>query len=203
VAEREVAERGVTFAIARSYAERQMGDDIAARVAEILGLEAEDARDLWVKRTDSPSPPRREHFSYGVGSWILGVSGVIKDTVKGEEQDPVRRASEDRDIERTARRIRQMQERAGRTRGGRRAQANRTSEEEWWQQADRNEKAGWLRAYYAEHGGDLILHRAYNIPCVNCAGSGSVDQLGTSGRSIRAECFLCRGTRFVRTLRAY
>lgn len=203
VAEREVAERGVTFEIAKNYAERQMGDDIAERVGEILGLEAEDVKDLWAKRTDTPGLPRREHFSYGIGSWVLGRSGVIKDTVKGEEEDPVRRASEDRDIERTARRIRQMQERAGRSLGGRRAQANRTSEEEWWQQADRNEKAGWLRAYYAEHGGDLILYRAYTLSCVNCAGSGSVEHLGTTGRTIQAECFVCHGTRFVRTLRVY
>lgn len=203
-AERKVAEKGVTFPIAKSYAERQMGDDIASRVAEILGLEAENVRDLWVKRTDYPGLLRREHFSYGIGSWVLGRSGVIKDTVKGEEQDPVRRASEDREIERTARRIRQMQERAGRTRGGRRAQANRTSEEEeWWQQANRNGRAGWLRAYYAEHSGDLILHRAHVVPCVNCAGSGTEGQLATSGNIIQAECFLCHGTRFVRTLRAY
>ena len=98
--------------------------------------------------------------------------------------------------------MRQRRERAGRG-GGRRGGESRNTEEDWWDQADRNARVGWLRAYYAEHGGDLLVYRARVVPCINCIGSGQIEQLGTSGGVVAVECFLCHGTKFMRTIRAY
>ncbi len=60
-----------------------------------------------------------------------------------------------------------------------------------------------MRAYYAENGGDLLVQRANVKPCVNCNGSGQTQQMGTSGRVVAVECFLCHGTRYMRRIRAY
>src|SRR5262245_66062091 len=56
------------------------------------------------------------------------------------------------------------------------------TDEEWWAASDRPDRGNWLRAYYAERGGHLVIMGAYVQPCLNCLGAGQVSQLGP-GRS--------------------
>lgn len=202
IAERRVAQGDLTLATAREYAEREMHDDLAARTAEVLDLEPAEVEELWGKRVQYPAFRRPEYFYYGIGSWVLGEAAILKDTKQGEVAGAEPTSSRDREIERLARMIKEARERASRQRGGGQA-GGEESEEDWWQGASRNEKTGWLRAYYAEFSGDMVVESAYVKECVNCGGTGTEVVLGQSGKPETAKCFLCHGTKALRSIRAY
>ena len=74
---------------------------------------------------------------------------------------------------------------------------------DWWREAERVDRAGFLRAYYAEFGGQMAVTFATVSPCISCSGEGTVPELGGDGRIVRNKCFLCHDTKWLRSFKAY
>ena len=96
----------------------------------------------------------------------------------------------------------------GRSACSRRGQAQQEgqreqTEEGWWGDASKSEQASWLRAYYAEYGGELKVTYATAQQCISCYGSGSTLEMGPEGRMVRRKCYLCQDTKWVRSFKAY
>jgi len=206
VADKKVVDPAVTLAAAREYAENKMTDDIVARLAQQLRIEANEVKDLWSGREKFSIGKRTEHFAYGDGSWVLGEAAILKGTQAGKAQDkdkaktaPVGNAQE---VERLARLLREAMDRR-RTAAQGNAGARKLSEEDWWRQATRVEKVGWLRAYYAEFGNQLKITHQSAAECMSCYGAGTTTDMGPDGKPVQAECFLCQGTKWTRSFKAY
>ena len=208
VAQKEINAGGLTLQAARDFAENEMTDKIVERLQKSLELEPDEIKALWSQREKFPVGKRTEYFAYGVGSWVLGEKEILKDTAAGKAKD--KRASnqqepagqgQGRDVERFAKLLRQaMERRRGQAQqGGQREQ----TEEGWWGDASKSEQASWLRAYYAEYGGELKVTYATAQQCISCYGSGTTPEIGPEGRMVRMKCFLCQNTKWVRSFKAY
>jgi hypothetical protein len=205
VADKKVAEAGLTLAQAKEYAENKMSDDLAAMVAQRFKLDPAEVKQLWDGRATYPVGRRTEHFSYGLGSWVLGEKAILQGTEVGKESKEPADDAAKREIEKIAKALRKMQEAAraagqGQGQGG---QDHVQTDEEWWAACDRPDRGNWLRAYYAEFGGHLVIMGAYVQPCLNCLGAGQVSQLGPGNKIIKIDCTLCHGTKWLRTFKAY
>lgn len=199
VADRKVGEPGLTLNATRDFATSKMAEEIVTKVAGQLSIAPEEVRELWQGRAKYPIGRRTELFVYGIGSWVLGDAAILKDTKQGQRtaeapKDP----AQEREIERIARAFRAAMERRQRAAGG----PEQNTEEDWWQQATRNEKTSWLRAYYAEFSGDLVVTAAFLQACVSCGGEGTVPEV-VDGKVVKLKCFLCRSTKFLRSFYAY
>lgn len=190
------------LATAKQFAESELGDAIAEKVAEQLDLEPDAVRPLFAKRAELDRGLKTELFLYGLGSLVLGEDGVKRDTKQGErEQNDPRTVSEDRELERLARKIREARDRArqaGMAGNGQGPAAD--TPEGWWQSAGRSERTAFLRAYYAEFGGDLEYIKGYVKPCYSCGAAGTIVSLSPEGKRVRMKCDLCHGTRFTRSV---
>ena len=204
VADEKVRDDSVTLASARAYAEDKMSDDVFGRIARSLELEPDAVEKYWSER-ESHGRGRAIVYTYGVGSWVLGADKIIAGTKAegggggpgggGGEQDP--------ELDRIIRKLRDLQNQQRRAGGGGAGGAPREeSEEDWWRKASRNDRAGWLRAYFAEFGGHMEIAAAYSNPCPNCEASGTISVLGDSGREQKLKCPVCHGTKFTRLFRA-
>lgn len=209
VADKSCADAGLTLQAARDYATGKMTDDIVARVSSLLKLDAAEVKTLWAGRKDNAVGKRPEHFSYGLGSWTLGEQAILKDTQQGkanaaqkDRAGDTAAAGANPQLDRLAKLLRQAQERrqATQAQGG---EQREMTDEDWWRQAERVDRIGWLRAYYAEFGGQLTMTFATVSPCISCNGEGSLPELGAEGRIVRAKCFLCQNTKWLRSFKAY
>ncbi len=200
VADRKAGEPGVTLAAVKEFAGSKMQEEITAKAAAQLSLTPEETRLMWQNRGKYPAGKRTDLFVYGIGSWVLGDSAILKDTKQGKagEQAPKDPAQE-REIERIAKAIRAAMERRAKNEGGQNQEA---TDEDWWRLASRNEKANWLRAFYAENSGDLVVTAAFVAGCVSCGGEGTLPEV-QNGKVVRNKCFLCHGTKFLRSFYAY
>lgn len=204
VAEKAVAD-GMTLAAARDYAQGKMTEDLVARVAGQLRLEPAEVKSLWANRKNTLVGKRTALFGYGVGSWVLGSDAILKGTQTGEAIDKQKGATEPQsspDIDRLARALRQALERrraAVQTQG----EAKEQTEDDWWAQAERTERVGWLRAFYAEFGGQLEVTFASVSPCISCFGVGTVPEMGGDGKLVHNKCFLCQSTKYTRSFKAF
>ncbi len=200
----KAAESGVTLAQARSYAESELPKAIRARVAQQLGLKADEVDAFWKRRTDKTvgAPARAERYAYGIGSWVLGADRILKDTKQGDAEKGDAKdqpTAADRELERIARRMAEARRRSQQAAS---AKNEQVTEEDWWKAAQRVERALWLRAYYAENSGDLAVENAYSDPCITCAGEGTLEVTSDTGRPEKRKCPTCQGTRFMRSFRA-
>lgn len=209
VAEKKVADGQVTLQQVREYAENKMSDDLFERIAAQFKLEVPEVKALWADRAKYAIGKRTEHFAYGIGSWILGENGILKGTevgkAKDQQKDQQKEDPNDRDVQRIAKALKQAMERrraAAQGAGGQEQQREQT-DEDWWSEASRDEKRNWLRAYYAESGGQLVITFAAVQPCISCYGEGSTPEMGPDGKMVRSKCFLCHSTKWLRTFKAY
>jgi hypothetical protein len=198
-AERKEGEAGITLAAAREYATSKMGEELCQRVAQQLQLKPEETRALWQGRAKYQGGKHPELFAYGIGSWVLGDKAILKDTKQGKAQAPPKDAGQDREIERIQRMIQQQHARASK---GDANQKQEDTDEDWWRSAQHSERAGWLRAYYAESSGDLVLVAAYLTDCPTCAGEGTIPEV-VDGKVKKQPCFLCHGHKYLRSFHAY
>ncbi|MFN3240528.1 MAG: hypothetical protein ACE37K_03345 [Planctomycetota bacterium] len=208
VAKKAISEGGLTLQAARDFAENEMTDKIVERLVKSLELEEAEIKSMWEKREEYPIGKRTEYFAYGVGSWVLGEKEILKDTAAGkakDKQDANKQdnagGGNDRNIERFAKLLRQaMERRRGQAQqGGQREQ----TEEGWWSDASKSEQASWLRAYYAEYGGQLKVKFATAQQCISCYGAGTTPEIGPEGKMVRMKCYLCQNTKWVRSFKAY
>ena len=75
--------------------------------------------------------------------------------------------------------------------------------EGWWDDASKGERISWLRSYYAEFGGQLVVDYASTQDCISCYVDGSTPGVDTQGKPVRNKCFLCQGTKRTRSFKAY
>ncbi|MGE3171084.1 MAG: hypothetical protein AB7O97_00570 [Planctomycetota bacterium] len=204
VADKKMQE-ALTLGAAKEYAETRMSDDIAAYVAQRLELEAEEVDQLFAIRDKYPVGRRSEHFSYGIGSWVLGEPAILKDTKQGAEEDkPTDNPADDRELERIRKAIQKMMEQRRNAGRGAAGGSREQTDDEWWAAADRQERTGWLRAYYAEFGGKLQMVGAYVQPCFACAALGTQTEMDPqTNKPVKVPCYLCHGTKWLRTFKAY
>lgn len=206
VASKQVGKDGFTLQAAKDFAENEMSKTIIANLSKSLELSPEEVEQLWGERKQHPVGRRTEHFNYGIGSWVLGEKEILKDTAAGkatakadsQKKDPV---GKDRDIERFAKLLRQAMER-------RRSQQSQGEQKQltpegWWDDASKGERISWLRSYYAEFGGQLVVDYASTQDCISCYGDGSTPGVDTQGKPVRNKCFLCQGTKRTRSFKAY
>ena len=197
-----------TYAEAVGYAEeglpQEIRDHVLADVRKQLSEEVQPDHIMtfWANR----SARRYVFASYGLGTWLLG-------------EDQARAGIEDKDVaapevsakyqERAAfeakiKRFLKNQELARKAR-------SRTDEAEdydrFWSTFPVNGRAQWIRAFYAEHVGDVELKPKPRFQnCVTCAGSGAVEVMyvgggGTgSGGTTLHKCPLCHGVGVVRKI---
>lgn len=205
VGEKKLAEDGLSLQAARDYAQGKMTDDIVARVAGVLRLTPDEVKQLWADRARYPVGKRSEHFGYGVGSWVLGEAAILKDTAAGRERDKQKdpEPANDRDVDRLAKLLRQALERRRQQVQGQASGEKEQTDEDWWRQAERAERSGWLRAFYAEFGGQLVVTFATASPCISCYGEGTTPDIASDGKMVRAKCFLCQSTKWTRSFKAY
>lgn len=205
IADKKVADNATTLQSAREYAENKMTDDIVARLAQQLRLEAAEIKELWAGRAKFAVGKRTEHFTYSLGSWVLGEEKIVKGTQIGKAKEQKQPTADDqnaRDVERLARLFREAMERrttAQNQQGG----PKKLTDEDWWRQASRPDRTGWLRAYYAEYGGQLVVTYQSVSECVSCYGAGTTPEMGGDGKIVHTECFLCQGTKWLRSFKAY
>ncbi|MCA8973760.1 MAG: hypothetical protein KDC98_03520 [Planctomycetes bacterium] len=207
LAEKKVSEPGISLQAARDYAENQMTDDLMERCAQQFRIEVDEARTLWADRANYPVGKRTEHFSYSVGSWVLGEEAIMKDTNAQKQKDQQKGAQpaqngNTRQIQKIAQAMKQALERRRAAGQGNQGAAEQT-EDDWWADANRAERAGWLRAYYAESGGQLVVTFATVSPCIACYGQGTVPEVNSEGKLVRTPCYLCHDTKYMRSFKAY
>jgi hypothetical protein len=194
---------------AREYAQNKMTDDIVARLVTQLRLDANEIKQLWGKRKEHPIGKRTEHFSYNVGSWVLGPEKILKDTDHGKQLDKQKGQKEAEqpanspEMERFTKLLKEAMKRRQQAMQGQGEGQKEQSEEDWWAQAEPVERIGWLRAFYAEFGGQLVLTYAGVSTCINCFGEGTLAEIDSSGKMVRNKCFLCQGTKYLRHFKAY
>lgn len=191
---------------ARDYAEAKMTDELFARTAAQFKLELDEVKALWADRAKYPVGKRSELFSYGIGSWILGDSGIQKGTEVGKQKAAADQKEDQNsgDVAKVARALKQALERRRTAAQGQAGQQQKEqSDEDWWQQASRDERRGWLKAYYVEFGGQLVVTSASLQPCISCFGEGTTPDVGEDGKLTRTKCFLCHGSKWLRSIKAY
>jgi hypothetical protein len=207
-ADKNAADDGVTLAAAKTYAESKMTEDIVARVAQQLRLEPVEVQTLWGARANYPVGKRTDHFSYGLGSWVLGEDAILKGTKQGDANaksaDPAPKdQGNSRDVERLARAMKEALQRRAAAQGAAGGAQQEQTDEDWWRQASRTERTSWLRAYYAEFGGQLVVTFQSLSPCISCYGEGTTPEVDPEGNLVRNKCFLCQGTKWLRNFKAY
>lgn len=205
VGDKKLQEPDVTLSAAREYAESKMTEDLVAYVSKRLELEVAEVESLFALRDKYPVGRRTEHFSFGIGSWVLGEVAILKGTKQGQENQKAEKdPAQARELERITRAIRKMMEQRRNAASGQPGESKEQSDEEWWADADRSEQANWLRAYYAEFGGKLVVTASYTQPCFACSGIGTQTELeANTNKVIKVKCYLCHGTKHVRSFKAY
>ncbi len=200
VANEKAGEEDVALAAARTWAEEQMAKEVYERLARVLDIKPEEVEELWAKR-DQYGDSRAQMYTYGIGSWVLGADKVIAGT-KRDETAPAKdqpTTAEDRELERIVRKLREVQQRSKEAQA---AKGGKETEEDWWKNASRNARTAWLRAYFAEFGGQMEVTAAYASPCVTCEGRGYIVELAATGKEQKRECPVCHNTKFTRAIRA-
>src|SRR5690606_19069823 len=200
VAEKQVMTDGFTLQAARDFAENDMSKAIIAKLEKLLELTPEEIEAMWANRKNFPVGKRTENFSYGLGSWVLGEKEILKDTAVQETLDkqgnqPKEAAGQDRDIERFAKLLRQaMERRRNATQAG--TEEKQQTDEGWWGDALRQEKVNWLRAYYGEYSGQMVVTYASVQQCYSCYGEGTTPDVNSEGKPVRSKCYMCQGTKW-------
>jgi hypothetical protein len=171
----KVREEDLTLAEAKSYAERELADAAAARVAGNEGFEEERVRELWAERGDRG----KRRATYGAGTYLvekpkLKATGGSSD--RGTSRRPGDRRSSDR-----------------RSSGSTDSQRDKPTPEEWWKSADPPARRDWLLAYFAEHSDAMRILRIEYEPCAHCSGRGTLTVLNVEGGIGRILCNRCWG----------
>ncbi len=187
-----------------------MADEVYTRLGKSLSITPAEAKALWARRVDL-GKITSDLYTYGLGSWLLGPDRVVAGTkVEGKGNDKTKGApQDDPELDRVIRRMRDAADRAKRAAQSRAArnqqgqgQDQEETDEQWWANADHDDKESWLRAYFAEFGGQMEVVLAIASPCHNCSARGTITVVGTTGREQQEPCPVCHRTRFVRSLRA-
>ncbi|MEZ5962746.1 MAG: hypothetical protein R3F56_02755 [Planctomycetota bacterium] len=205
VAKSKCAESGVTLQAVRDYAQSGMGKEIRKRVAERLTIPATEVEELWGKRVTSGVAQGSTQFSYGVGSWVLGDREIIKGTqqAKADAAGGKQKSQQEQRDERLQRKIQEFLRRSQEAQKNAGSAPKEETDEDWWKSASPDERVNFVRSFYAENSGDMEVVSAHVSPCRTCGAEGFLAVLGSAGGDEKKiKCWTCKGTRFVRWIRA-
>lgn len=185
------AVREMDFGSAVSWADGELSEEIALAVAEDLrslaeGLDEQLVRQYFLERESY----KIYKASYGVNSWMLGPDEARAEldtsaqapsggSGRGDSRDDARE-----DIQAKIDRYIQAQQSAQRNES---ASGSEDDPEAAWGEMSSNAKAQWLRAYYAEHSGDMNVTSVRFSACPTCGGSGVLEVIQTGGAGNRGE----------------
>jgi hypothetical protein len=69
------------------------------------------------------------------------------------------------------------------------------TKDQWWLKADSIQRMFFLRAFYAEKSGKMIVDSTSLRPCGTCGSTGSIKKLGAQGGFVKVTCPRCQGLR--------
>ncbi len=186
---RTAAKKFKTYAEAVAYCDEQYSKDVLAAVHAAVtakvseALEEDDVLAYWATR----KKVHYENATYGQGTWLLGEARALAGTEdKGGGQ--AKKPENERDAQRDAleKKIEKFLQSQARTRQRRSAQQAQDDFETFWAEMSVNERAQWIRAYYAEFSGDFELRdHPYLSACPSCGGKG-VHELINAGATVSA-----------------
>jgi hypothetical protein len=204
---RDGAKRLETYAEAVAYAEEELPQAIRDHVlADVQGRLSEEVQPDHITAFWATRKSRQYKLaSYGLGTWLLGEEKAragIED--KGEPDPGISAKDQERAaMEEKIKRFLKNQEMARKARSS-------TDEagdyDKFWSAFTLNGRAQWIRAFYAEHVGDVELKSNPRFQnCSSCAGSGAIEVILTgggpgSGSATLHKCHSCRGVGLVRKI---
>lgn len=166
---------------AQRYARRELHQEIVNQVAEKLQLNPkEEVPKMWTER--QTGQPRSAW--YGSGSFIvLGEAAGARERERALQQQMARAQAEAR-------------RRNGNSRSlsaGIPQYPKPKTREEWWKGASPGTKADWMKAYFAENGGQVELVGERRAECPTCTGNRVISFRGSQGQTIQVTCPRCAG----------
>jgi len=191
-----------------SYIEEELGQEILDHVLEDVrkrisaGVEEEHIRAFWLER----KKVRYQLASYGLATWLLGESDAHAGIEEQEEEeeptsatDAARKKLEDK--------INRFLKNQTLARKAKSRQDQEGDYEKFWNSLPPTSRAQWIRAYYAEHSGDMDVKSPPRISnCPTCAGTGAKEIIYVggggkgSGGSQLVKCPTCQGVAIVRRI---
>lgn len=195
------------------YAGSQLQKDVLEYVVKEALTITKDAtpeavRKLWQARRKL----RWYRASYGLGTWLLGRDEALKGGVEEKPKDTKAMSEVDKEraaLEKKLERYLQNQEMARKAKVSNEQVDDR---EKSWRELSLDNRAGWILAYYAEHGGDFDVDpKPMLAECRECGGKGtreiamvggnvSRQAVGRSSIAVAVECESCHGIGYVRRI---
>ncbi len=159
----KVREKELSMQEAKNWAEKELSEQVAARVAEKLGIDVGGVRELWNGRR--PGSPRQA--SYGNGTFLVE---KLKPKKAPQSSTPRRRATTQQPADQGPK---------------------KPTPEEWWTRTAPDERFRWLLAYYAERTKSLEVVRTDYSQCVKCSGRGFLSVIAQTGDTGYIPCDRC------------
>ena len=159
LATQKVRDREMTLAEAKSYAERELADDIAAKVAETEGFEVDEVKELFAERQTN----FKRRSTYGPGTFLV-------EKPKKKDQSQQRGSRGRRNNRRSSNQRQQPQ-----------IERKPPKPDDWWMSASPATRRDWMLAWYAERSSDVEVLRIEYRSCPRCGGRGYLSILGSTG----------------------
>ena len=170
-------EKTLTIQKAMSYVRQQLHKDIVQAIADKYELDPKkEVEVMWKDRKTRV----KYTATYGSGTFIVERAGG--------GAGGGRQAANNQQVQNLLERLRN-QRRGGNQQQPQQAQQPKlVTRDEWWQQSDSVQRDFFLRAYYAEHGGQMQIVSTAWRPCPTCGGTGTIKQLGAQGAMVKVTC---------------
>ena len=171
-------EMGVNEVVQWAQTPRELTKEIFDKISDDTGLSPEEAMQFWEERTSR----QVKRYNYGAATFIHPeVRAKTKKATSGSK-------SRSRGTRNTGRNQGRNQ---GRNTPQRKEQKPKTAQE-WWENASTKSKEHFIRAWYAEFGGQLEVLRFETHVCRNCGGKGvEISRDSSSNEEIRTICPVC------------
>jgi hypothetical protein len=183
-------EKELKLADAKTWANKDLTEEILAKVSEKRRLDTSDIKTAFEERKVF----NVYKGNYGTGTFIVekssgsrsGSSGIIDDLGKRLGLDSATRDK-----------VKGMFDSK---KGKSSSKKKQLSPDDWWEAATSDMKYQWLLAYYAENAGDMEIVRTEYRPCTGCRGKGYTSFLTAGGGASREQtgtqhemCKRCQG----------
>ena len=170
----EVA-RDMDHAGAMSYIEGEMSDEVAEAVRADMerlkeDITAEDVRALFAARERQ----RSQRASYGPATWLLGDEARAGLAEEEEGSGSARNSAKDAERQALEQKINRYIQNSQRSANASGASGTDDDPEAAWVDMSSSARAQFVRAWYAEHSGDMELVRVTFSNCRHCGGTGAL-----------------------------